>query len=247
MEWSIQEVSRHAGTTSRTLRHYDDKGVLPPADVAHQSSHRRYDERQVRAGVLTKTLRDAGVPLPAVAAAVANGTAMEELQVHRENVLRAREAEDAAFDSACAVLQALSVPVEVVEREMPAQPYVGRVLALDPDGGDPAVGDEEANAAFGELFERVQHAGLGPAGYAFAILHLITHGFFKAGLFLGAGLGHDAVEVFFDHRDAAADEVAQIIGKVRVDSFYQKFPRNCTVVLKRHFMKYEVTNRIHAE
>ena len=30
-------------------------------------------------------------------------------------------------------------------------------------------------------------AGLGPAGYAFAIMHLLTHGFFKAGLFLGAG------------------------------------------------------------
>ncbi|WP_370616308.1 NADH-quinone oxidoreductase subunit L [Mumia sp. Pv 4-285] len=30
-------------------------------------------------------------------------------------------------------------------------------------------------------------AGLGPAGYAFAIFHLITHGFFKANMFLGAG------------------------------------------------------------
>ena len=30
-------------------------------------------------------------------------------------------------------------------------------------------------------------AGLGPAGYAFAIMHLLTHGFFKAGMFLGAG------------------------------------------------------------
>jgi NADH-quinone oxidoreductase subunit L len=30
-------------------------------------------------------------------------------------------------------------------------------------------------------------AGLGPAGYALAIAHLIAHGFFKAGLFLGAG------------------------------------------------------------
>ncbi|MBN9754492.1 NADH-ubiquinone oxidoreductase chain L [Pseudonocardia sp. Ae406_Ps2] len=29
--------------------------------------------------------------------------------------------------------------------------------------------------------------GLGPAGYALGILHLLTHGFFKAGLFLGAG------------------------------------------------------------
>ncbi|WP_184080888.1 NADH-quinone oxidoreductase subunit L [Nocardiopsis mwathae] len=30
-------------------------------------------------------------------------------------------------------------------------------------------------------------AGLGPIGYAAAIAHLMTHGFFKAGLFLGAG------------------------------------------------------------
>ncbi len=30
-------------------------------------------------------------------------------------------------------------------------------------------------------------AGLGPVGYVFAIFHLLTHGFFKAGLFLGAG------------------------------------------------------------
>ena len=30
-------------------------------------------------------------------------------------------------------------------------------------------------------------AGLGPVGYAFAIMHLLTHGFFKAGMFLGSG------------------------------------------------------------
>ncbi|MFT4263645.1 MAG: NADH-quinone oxidoreductase subunit L [Nocardioides sp.] len=30
-------------------------------------------------------------------------------------------------------------------------------------------------------------AGLGPAGYAFAIFHLLMHGFFKAAMFLGAG------------------------------------------------------------
>ena len=32
-------------------------------------------------------------------------------------------------------------------------------------------------------------AGIGPAGYAFAIFHLLTHGFFKANMFLGRGLG----------------------------------------------------------
>jgi NADH-quinone oxidoreductase subunit L len=33
----------------------------------------------------------------------------------------------------------------------------------------------------------IMAAGLGPIGYVFAIMHLVTHGFFKAGLFLGAG------------------------------------------------------------
>src|SRR3546814_18873936 len=37
-------------------------------------------------------------------------------------------------------------------------------------------------------------AGLGPAGYAFAIFHLITHGFFKANMFLGAGSVMHAME-----------------------------------------------------
>ena len=43
-------------------------------------------------------------------------------------------------------------------------------------------------------------AGLGPAGYAFAIMHLLTHGFFKAGLFLGAGAVMHAMDDETDMR-----------------------------------------------
>jgi NADH-quinone oxidoreductase subunit L len=43
-------------------------------------------------------------------------------------------------------------------------------------------------------------AGLGPAGYAIAILHLLTHGFFKAGLFLGAGSVMHAMDEETDMR-----------------------------------------------
>jgi NADH-quinone oxidoreductase subunit L len=43
-------------------------------------------------------------------------------------------------------------------------------------------------------------AGLGPIGYAFAIFHLVTHGFFKAGLFLGAGSVMHAMEDSVDMR-----------------------------------------------
>ncbi|HET9874598.1 MAG TPA: NADH-quinone oxidoreductase subunit L [Mycobacterium sp.] len=44
-----------------------------------------------------------------------------------------------------------------------------------------------AASTISQIGYMVLAAGLGAAGYAFAILHLLTHGFFKAGLFLGSG------------------------------------------------------------
>lgn len=44
-----------------------------------------------------------------------------------------------------------------------------------------------AASTMSQIGYMVLAAGLGPVGYAVAIMHLITHGFFKAGLFLGAG------------------------------------------------------------
>src|SRR3954447_7737647 len=47
-------------------------------------------------------------------------------------------------------------------------------------------------------------AGLGPAGYVFAIFHLLTHGFFKANLFLGAGSVMHAMDDDVDMRHYGA-------------------------------------------
>src|SRR5690242_16602598 len=44
-----------------------------------------------------------------------------------------------------------------------------------------------AGSTMSQIGYMVMAAGLGPIGYVFAIMHLVTHGFFKAGLFLGAG------------------------------------------------------------
>ncbi|WAC89255.1 NADH-quinone oxidoreductase subunit L [Mycobacterium sp. Aquia_213] len=44
-----------------------------------------------------------------------------------------------------------------------------------------------AASTMSQIGYMVLAAGLGPAGYAVSIMHLLTHGFFKAGLFLGAG------------------------------------------------------------
>ncbi|KOV02663.1 NADH:ubiquinone oxidoreductase subunit L [Streptomyces sp. XY511] len=44
-----------------------------------------------------------------------------------------------------------------------------------------------AGSTMSQIGYMILAAGLGPIGYVFAIMHLVTHGFFKAGLFLGAG------------------------------------------------------------
>ena len=43
MDWSIQEIAQLTSTTSRTLRHYDAIGLLPPSRIA-ANGYRCYDE-----------------------------------------------------------------------------------------------------------------------------------------------------------------------------------------------------------
>ena len=55
-----------------------------------------------------------------------------------------------------------------------------------------------------EIGYMILAAGLGPIGYVFAIMHLVTHGFFKAGLFLGAGWVMHGMNDEVDMRKSAA-------------------------------------------
>ncbi|RUP28028.1 MAG: NADH-quinone oxidoreductase subunit L [Mycolicibacterium sp.] len=57
-----------------------------------------------------------------------------------------------------------------------------------------------AASTMSQIGYMVLAAGLGPAGYVVAILHLLTHGFFKAGLFLGAGSVMHAMDDEVDMR-----------------------------------------------
>ena len=65
-DWSIQEISRIAGTTSRTLRHYDDIDLLKPARIAH-NGYRHYDQSALVRLQRILLLRDLGLGLPQIA------------------------------------------------------------------------------------------------------------------------------------------------------------------------------------
>lgn len=66
MDWSIQEIARLAGTTSRTLRHYGDVGLLEPSRVG-SNGYRYYDEVALRRLQRILLLRELGLGLPAIA------------------------------------------------------------------------------------------------------------------------------------------------------------------------------------
>ncbi|WP_374315173.1 MerR family transcriptional regulator [Microbacterium sp.] len=65
-EWSIQEIGRIAGTTSRTLRHYDDIGLLAPSRIGH-NGYRYYDETALVRLQRILLLRGLGLGLPQIA------------------------------------------------------------------------------------------------------------------------------------------------------------------------------------
>jgi DNA-binding transcriptional MerR regulator len=64
-EWSIQELARAAGVTSRTLRHYDDIGVLEPCRTG-SNGMRFYDAEALVRLQRILLLRDLGLDLASI-------------------------------------------------------------------------------------------------------------------------------------------------------------------------------------
>jgi MerR family transcriptional regulator, thiopeptide resistance regulator len=84
MDWSIQEIAKIAGTTSRTLRHYDDLGLLKPSRTGH-NGYRYYDGPALVQLQRILLLRELGLGLPAIADALRHETdAVKALSGHLE-------------------------------------------------------------------------------------------------------------------------------------------------------------------
>lgn len=66
-QWTIQEVARTAGTTSRTLRHYDQIGLLKPSALG-ENGYRLYDASALIRLQRILALRELGISLPQIKA-----------------------------------------------------------------------------------------------------------------------------------------------------------------------------------
>jgi len=65
-EWSIQQLAKLASTTSRTLRHYDQVGLLAPSRIG-SNGYRYYDARSLVRLQRVLLLRELGLGIPAIA------------------------------------------------------------------------------------------------------------------------------------------------------------------------------------
>ncbi|MFD9686565.1 MerR family transcriptional regulator [Kitasatospora sp. NPDC059146] len=80
MAWPIAEVARMSGVTARTLRHYAEIGLLPPAWIG-SNGHRYYEERQLLKLQQILVLRALGVGLTEISRIV--GAQVDELEALR--------------------------------------------------------------------------------------------------------------------------------------------------------------------
>ncbi|MFE1171587.1 MerR family transcriptional regulator [Streptomyces sp. NPDC058773] len=95
MGWPIAEVARMSGVTARTLRHYDEIGLLPPARIG-ANGHRYYEERQLLRLQQILVLRALGVGLPEIGRILAEQVdEVEALHGHHRRLLAERDRLDA--------------------------------------------------------------------------------------------------------------------------------------------------------
>ncbi|BCT74376.1 MerR family transcriptional regulator [Sinomonas cyclohexanicum] len=154
MDWSIQEVAKLAGTTSRTLRHYGSIGLLEPTRTGH-NGYRYYDEDALVRLQRILLLRELGLGLEAIADVLAHQTdPVHALRTHLDWLRQERER-----------LARQARAVEMTIRQMEGG---GQLMAQDMfDGFDHTQYKDEVEERWGKKAYADSDAwwrGLGPDG-----------------------------------------------------------------------------------
>lgn len=83
---TIGQIARLSGLTRRSLRHYDELGVLRPAGVDGDNGYRSYSREQVEVARRIRALRALDVPLDEIRRILAGDDADARLAAHRRRV-----------------------------------------------------------------------------------------------------------------------------------------------------------------
>ncbi|ASN40447.1 MerR family transcriptional regulator [Arthrobacter sp. 7749] len=137
MERSIQQVAKLAGTTSRTLRHYDDIGLLSPSRIGH-NGYRYYDESSLIRLQRVLLLRELGLGLPQISQIIEAQTGAASALTTHLSLLRAEQ-------------QRLARQITAVQHTINSLQGKGKLMAEDMfDGFDHTVHQEEVEQRWGK-------------------------------------------------------------------------------------------------
>lgn len=118
MEWSIIDIARLAGTTSRTLRHYDGVGLLAPSRVG-TNRYRYYDEQALVRLQRILLLRELGLGILAIIEVMdGQRDSAHALSVHLEWLAREEERLDRQIASVELTIRKLEGGEQLVADQM---------------------------------------------------------------------------------------------------------------------------------
>lgn len=118
MQWSTHEVVKATGITSRTLRHYDQIGLLTPTSFGH-GGLRYYDQLALVRLQRILLLRGLGLPLAEISELL-DGTTddIDALHEHRGRLLREKERINTQMRSVEATIRALGEGESIMPQAM---------------------------------------------------------------------------------------------------------------------------------
>lgn len=118
MDWSIQQIARLAGTTSRTLRYYDTIGLLAPSRIG-ENGYRYYDAEALLRLQRILLLRELGVGLTAIAEVLdGHRDHAQALTVHLTELRRERDRLDDRIESVQTTIAKLERGEALMAEEM---------------------------------------------------------------------------------------------------------------------------------
>jgi MerR family transcriptional regulator, thiopeptide resistance regulator len=116
-EYSIAEVARLAGTTSRTLRHYGDVGLLEPSRIG-TNGYRYYDMAALTRLQRILMLRHLGLGVAAIGEVLDAADDTSALRVHLEWLLAESERLDRQIASVERTIRSIEEEEPIMARDM---------------------------------------------------------------------------------------------------------------------------------
>ena len=118
VKWSIQHVARASGVTARTLRYYDEIGLLRPSSIG-PNSYRYYGREQLERLQEILLLRELGLDLATISAILAGDhDRLDALRMHRRQLLAERDRLDSLVATLTATIAHLQEGTDMPAEEM---------------------------------------------------------------------------------------------------------------------------------